>query len=93
MTNDKFCLTRIENEVRTKLNALAEKDCRSIPMELRWLVEQELLRREVVRLVSHPAEFTGHGDEIGKLLRNTGKGCDLSPRIGQEPEPSITEVK
>jgi hypothetical protein len=29
MTNDKFCLTRIENEVRTKLNALAEKDCRS----------------------------------------------------------------
>jgi hypothetical protein len=77
-----FTTTRIENEVRTKLNALADQDCRSIPMEMRWLVEQELLRREVVRLVSNPAEFTGQGDEIGDIRAALkGTGSQISKRI------------
>lgn len=47
MTEEKFTLTRIETEVRTMLNELAANDRRSIPMELRWLVEQEISRRNI----------------------------------------------
>lgn len=45
MTDDKFITIRIETEVREMLLELASTDRRSCPLEIRWLVEKEIQRR------------------------------------------------
>lgn len=47
--NKKFTVTRIDKEILDSARKLAEEDHRSAPQEIRWLIEQEIARRENVK--------------------------------------------